>query len=180
MHLMANHQLALNLTWLLATLLASGCSLNNIGLASESHIELYKHAKIVTHQAYGLHLYTEPVVGIQLGYIKQRLVYPLFSDNHDLCIDQVIGESSENNNPSDTQEYSAIPLVVSSQQTGLGLSASSYHIRVNLGTTSRNTLRINQADSVSIYYINEAQQRDEDICAVLTSKPTDKDINDDI
>ncbi|ACA88179.1 hypothetical protein [Shewanella woodyi] len=159
-------------------LLVSGCSFNNFGIASESHIALYQHAKIVTNQASGLHIYTEPMLGIQLGHIEQRLVYPLLSTEHSVCIDQILDNTSKIDEPEKVQKYANTPVIVSSQKAGLGFSASPYHIRVDLGSSSRKTLRVDQKDSISIYYLNAAQKRDEDICAVLKIKPTDRDIND--
>ena len=146
-------------------LLCGGCSINNIGIGSHSETKLSNYSKIVTYEASGLHFYSTLGVGVQLGYIQQQFIYPVINDDQDLCLNQIINDTPHTASPSTELKYADNPIMINTQQAGLGLAISLKNARLNLGTSSQKMLSIHKQDSVSIYYLT-AKKQDASICAV--------------
>ncbi|MGX9463303.1 hypothetical protein ACWXWU_19015 [Shewanella sp. A14] len=159
------HRRKLSLTIMATMLLCGGCSINNVGFGSQSHTQLSSNSKIVTYEASGLHFFTILGFGLQLGHIRQQLIYPVISDDQELCLKQILNPTPPTVTPTAKLTYANEPVMVNTQQTGLGLAMSFKHVRLNLGISSQKMLSINKQDSVSVYYLT-TEKHDTDICAV--------------
>ncbi|MDO6642130.1 hypothetical protein Q4557_19470 [Shewanella sp. 5_MG-2023] len=145
-------------------LLGNGCSVNNVGIGSQSESHLSDYSKIVTYEASGLHFYTVPSFGVQLGYIRQQLIYPVLSNNQYLCFNKVFNDNPPTETPRAKLTYAEIPVMVNTHQTGIGLAMSYKQVRLNLGTSSQKLLSIHKEDSISVYYLDT--EKEIEICAV--------------
>jgi hypothetical protein len=127
------------ITIIMAIISCAGCSVNGFGFPGsvEEQTTSTNMARVVTIKARGLHLYTQESFGIQLGYIERVLIYPVLTNNIQLCTVRLLNDSMDA--PSYVGEfiYSNDAIQVKKQAYGLGFEMSAYTFSANIGVVSR-------------------------------------------
>lgn len=147
-----------------------GCSLNHYGIPGTviRHEVMAEYGKKVVVEAYGIHLYTDPNPGIQLGVREAELIYPVVCTSFDpkryqSCL-KSLGPSSIKNCCSDSTDktkqtadqiiYHTIPIQINTQRVGIGLDISPYALSGSIGLSRKRVVRAKSKDSFIFYYNN--------------------------
>jgi len=149
----------------------TACSFNGMGVV-KFEICATERAQIISTTAKGLHMYTKPAFGIQIGKISMQSIYPVINENSASCAEYIHLPPAPCLIPTDLEyastNYAAKPIKTVSQRAGLGIEISPYALNISLGANHKQVMRAASDATFSMYYNNLNQPSHPDVCALIT------------
>lgn len=139
---------------LLLSLAGSACSFNSVGPNLFINYELVENgsSKAETYQASGLHAYSKGAIGLHLGRIERKLIYPLHGSDPSLCYSPNRVSFTAN----DTGEYADDPFYIFTNRQGFGIELSRYRLSILLGVQKRHLTQI-PATADAVFYFDDEE-----------------------
>lgn len=124
---------------------------------------------MVETRASGLHIYTEPNFGIQVGLIERELVYPVSKMGKETCVDYLLG-NPQSASTSEKTVYMDTPVTVTTDRSGFGMEFLLLSVNVNFGLSNKRITYVSDFNYFSYFYISTGSPDKPKVCAIAARK----------